>query len=268
MTRAVRSARLYLSALGYVEATLNGRAVGDHHLDPLWTLPNKRVFYNVYDLSEQLCHGDNCLGVTLGNGWYNPLPLQMWGHLNLRGHLPVGRPQFIAQLNIEYTDGSRESLSSDASWKVAPGPILRNSIYLGEKVDARKAVEGWDKTGLDDRAWGFARVMPAPEGSLQSQPLPPIRVTATIKPIRVTEPTSGIYIVDMGQNFGGAPRFHFHAPRGSEIKIRYGELLHEDGTLNPMTSVCGQIKRKNSGLGRVSRRRLAVRYLHCSGRWP
>ena len=24
--------------------------------------------------------------------------------------------------------------------------------------------------------------------------------------------------------------------------MRYGELLHEDGTLNPMTSVCGQIK--------------------------
>ena len=245
--RAVRGARLYVSALGYVEATLNGRTVGDHCLDPLWTLPNKRVFYNVYDLTEQLCRGDNCLGVTLGNGWYNPLPLRMWGHLNLREHLPVGRPQFIAQLNIEYADGSRESLASDASWKVASGPVLRNSIYLGEKVDARKAVEGWDKAGLDDRSWGFARVMPAPKGSLQSQPLPPIRVTATIKPIRITEPTSGIYIADMGQNFGGVSRFHFNVPRGSEIKIRYGELLYEDGTLNPMTSACGQIKRKNSG---------------------
>jgi alpha-L-rhamnosidase len=247
VTRAVRSARLYVSALGYVEATLNGRAVGDHRLDPLWTLPNKRAFYNVYDLTEQLCRGDNCLGVTLGNGWYNPLPLRMWGHLNLRKHLPVGRPQFIAQLNIEYTDGSRESLSSDASWKVAPGPILRNSIYLGEKVDTREAVERWDKAGLDDGGWGFARAMPAPRGPLQSQPLPPIRVTATIKPIRITEPTSGIYVVDMGQNFGGVARFHFNVPRGSEIKIRYGELLYEDGTLNPMTSVCGQIKRENSG---------------------
>ncbi|HEC02385.1 MAG TPA: glycoside hydrolase family 78, partial [Phycisphaerales bacterium] len=241
---AIRRARLYVSALGYVHATLNGRAVGDHHLDPLWTLPNKRVFYNVYDVSKDLARGDNCLGVTLGNGWYNPLPLRMWGRVNLRERLPVGRPQFIAQLLIEYADGSRESVASDSAWKVAPGPILRNSIYLGEKVDARKAVKDWDKPGLDDSAWYAAQIAPAPQGPLQAQPLPPIRVTASVKPVRITEPSDGVYIVDMGQNFGGWARFTFNVPEGTEITMRYGELLYEDGTLNPMTSVCGQIKRK------------------------
>ena len=240
----VRNARLYISALGYVHATLNGGAVGDHHLDPLWTLPNKRVFYSVYDVSKNLARGDNCLGVTLGNGWYNPVPLRMWGRVNLRERLPVGRPQFIAQLVIEYADGSRESVASDSAWKVAPGPILRNSIYLGEKVDARKAVKGWDEPGLDDRAWDFARIAPVPEGPLQAQPLPPVRVTASVKPVRITEPSDGVYIVDMGQNFSGWARFTFNVPQGTEITMRYGELLHEDGTLNPMTSVCGQIKRK------------------------
>lgn len=240
----IRSARLYISALGYVHATLNGRAVGDHHLGPLWTLPNKRVFYSVHDVSENLAQGDNCLGVTLGNGWYNPLPLRLWGRVNLRERLPVGRPQFIAQLIIEYADGSRELLVSDSSWKVAPGPILRNNIYLGEKVDARKAVKGWDKPGLDDRAWDSARISSAPEGPLQVQPLPPIKVTASVKPVRITEPSDGVYIVDMGRNFSGWARFTFNVPEGTEIKMRYGELLYEDGTLNPMTSVCGQIKRK------------------------
>ncbi|MCZ6771229.1 MAG: family 78 glycoside hydrolase catalytic domain, partial [Proteobacteria bacterium] len=243
----VRSARLYISALGYVHARLNGRAVGDHHLDPLWTLPNKRVFYSVHDVSESLEQGDNCLGVTLGNGWYNPLPLRMWGRVNLRERLPVGRPQFIAQLHIEYTDGSRETLASDASWKVHPGPILRNSIYLGEKVDARKAVTGWDRPGLDDRAWDAARIAPAPEGTLQAQPLPPIKVTASVKPVRMTEPSDGVYIVDMGRNFGGWARFTFDVPEGTEITMRYGELLSETGSLNPMTSVCGQIKRREPG---------------------
>jgi len=239
----VRSARLYISALGYVHATLNGRAVGDHQLDPLWTLPNKRVFYSVYDVDRQLEQGGNCLGVTLGNGWYNPLPLRMWGRVDLPERLPVGRPQFIAQLLIEYADGSRESFASDSSWKVAPGPILRNSIYLGEKVDARKAVKGWDKAGLDDRAWDFARIAPAPEGLLEAEPLPPIKVTASVKPVRIAEPSDGVYIVDMGQNFGGWARFTFNVPEGTEITMRYGELLYENGTLNPMTSVCGQIKR-------------------------
>ncbi|MHC4295774.1 MAG: family 78 glycoside hydrolase catalytic domain [Planctomycetota bacterium] len=240
----VRSARLYISALGYVHARLNGRAFGDHHLDPIWTLPNKRVFYSVYDVSSSLERGDNCLGVTLGNGWYNPLPLRMWGRVNLRERLPVGRPQFIAQLVIEYADGSRQSLGSDSTWKVAPGPILRNNIYLGEKVDARQAVKGWDKPGLNDRAWDSAQIAPAPEGPLEARPLPPIKVTASVKPVQITEPSDGVYIVDLGQNFGGWARFTFDVPEGAEITMRYGELLYEDGTLNPMTSVCGQIKRR------------------------
>ncbi|MCH5377797.1 MAG: alpha-L-rhamnosidase N-terminal domain-containing protein, partial [Planctomycetes bacterium] len=100
LSAPVRRARLYIAALGYVHARLNGRAVSDQHLDPLWTLPNKRVFYSVHDVTKHLKQDDNCLGVTLGNGWYNPLPLRMWGHVNLRERLPVGRPQFIAQLAI------------------------------------------------------------------------------------------------------------------------------------------------------------------------
>jgi len=244
VSRPVVSAQLYISALGYVHARLNGHAVGDSHLDPLWTLPNKRVFYSVYDVSKHLEKGDNCLGVNLGNGWYNPLPLRMWGRVNLRERLPVGRPQFIAQLLIEYADGSADSLVSDSAWKVAPGPILRNSIYLGEKVDARKAVEDWDRAGLDDSAWGSVRIAPTPEGPLQARPLAPVKVTARVKPIHITEPSDGVYIVDMGQNFSGWARVTFDVPEGTEIKMRYGELLYEDGTLNPMTSVCGQIKRK------------------------
>ena len=239
----IRNARLYISALGYYHATVNGRTSGDRHLDPLWTLPNKRVFYSVYDVTEQLVDGENCLGVSLGNGWCNPLPLRLWGHVNLRERLPVGRPQFIAQLNVEYTDGSRETLGSDPSWKVAAGPILRNNIYLGEKVDARRAIQNWDKPGLDDGSWAAAHPVEAPAGALQAQPLPAIRITASVEPVHITEPADGVYIVDMGQNFAGWARFSFDLPAGTTVSMRYGELLHEDGTLNPMTSVCGQIKR-------------------------
>ena len=165
-------------------------------------------------MSEQLRRGDNCIGVTLGNGWYNPLPLRMWGRVNLRERLPVGRPQFIAQLDIKYADGKRELVVSDSTWKAADGPILRNSIYLGEKVDARKEIMNWDKPGLDDRAWSVAPIAPPPEGFLQAQPLPAIKVTASIKPVAVSEPSDGVYIVDMGQNFGGWARFNFNVSTG------------------------------------------------------
>lgn len=244
LSKPVRRARFYVSALGYVHARLNGQAVGDQHLDPLWTVPNKRVFYSVHDVTRRIQSGTNCLGVTLGNGWYNPLPLRLWGRVNLRERLVVGRPQFIAQLVIEFADGTHKLVASDVSWKVAPGPILRNNIYLGEKVDARKTITGWDEPGLDDSQWKNATVAPAPAGALQAQPAPPIKITATIKPVRITEPSAGVYIVDMGQNFAGWARFRFHVDQGTEITMRFGELLYEDSTLNPMTSVCGQIKRK------------------------
>jgi len=246
LTKPVKQARLYITGLGYYEASMNGGRIGDHRLDPGWTRFSERVYYSAYDVTGQLQDGQNCLGVTLGNGWYNPMPLRMWGHKNLREHVPVGRPRFISQLHIRYTDGSTESILSDEHWKVTQGPILRNSIYLGEIYDARKEIADWDKPGFDDSVWSKACLAKESMGRLQAQPLEPIKVTATVKPVAMTEPKKGVYIIDMGQNFSGWASLKFDLPRGTQITLRYGELLHKDGTLNPMTSVCGQIKGKRN----------------------
>ena len=242
LAKPVKQARFYITGLGYYEASMNGNRVGDYMLDPGWTNYSKRVYYSTYDVTGQLQDGDNCLGVMLGNGWYNPLPLRMWGHRNIRGSLPTGRPRLIAQLHIIYTDGSTHSIISDEDWKVTDGPILRNSIYLGEIYDARKEISGWNKPGFDDSAWANASQAGESVGKLVAQPLPPIKVTATVKPVKITEPEKGVYIVDMGQNFGGLASFKFDLEKGTQVNLRYGELLYDDGTLNPMTSVCGQIK--------------------------
>ena len=244
--KPVKQARLYITGLGYYEASMNGHRIGDHRLDPGWTKFSERVYYSTYDVTGQLVDGNNCMGVTLGNGWYNPLPLRMWGHKNIRAHLPVGRPRFVSQLHITYEDGSTDTLLSDEGWKVTQGPILRNSIYMGEVYDARKEISGWDKPGFDDSAWPSASAAKEVVGPLQAQPLSPIKVTAMLKPVKITEPQKGVYIVDMGQNFSGLASFEFDLEAGTQINLRYGELLHEDGTLNPMTSVCGQIKGKRN----------------------
>jgi alpha-L-rhamnosidase len=242
ITRDVARARLFISGLGYYEASLNGRRVGDSVLDPGWTAFDKRVFYSTYDVTGLFRPGENVLGVTLGNGWYNPLPLKMWGRLNLREHLVCGRPRLMAQLKIEFVDGASVSIVSNETWKVAEGPILRNNIYLGEVYDARKKIVGWDRPGFDDSTWRAASLVTEPVGDLQAQPQPPVKVTAEIEPVALTEPKPGVFIFDMGQNFAGWVRLRFAAPAGSRITLRYGELLNEDGTLNPLTSVCGQIK--------------------------
>jgi len=247
VSKEIRRARLYITGLGYYEARINGRRAGDQILDPGWTNYKKRVFYSVYDVTGFLQKGPNCIGVILGNGWYNPLPLRMWGDRNIRDILPVGRPRVIAQLNIELTDGSIQSIATDTSWKFHAGPIIRNNIYLGEVYDARKEIKGWDIPGLDDRPWDQAVIASEPLGALRAQPQPPVKITAALKPVRTTEPIPGVYIYDFGQNFAGWVRMKLEAPAGTEVKLRYGELLYKDGSLNPMTSVCGQIKGKEDG---------------------
>ena len=242
LEKTVKMARLYITGLGYYEAYLNGDRIGDSVLEPAWTNYSKRIFYSVFDVMPQLQEGANCIGVTLGNGWYNPLPLRMWGRLNLREYLTIGRPCFIAQLELTYTDGTKKIVVSDESWKVKDGPILRNNIYLGEVYDARLEVKNWNLCDIDMRNWRSATIASEQNRRLFVQQLPPIRVTTTLRPVKITQSSPGIYIVDMGQNFSGWVRYKFKAPKGTQIRCRYGELLYEDGTLNLMTSVCGQIK--------------------------
>lgn len=236
------SARLYISGLGYYESHINGRRVGDQVLDPGWTDYANRILYSTYDIGDMLEAGENCLGVMLGNGWYNPLPLRMWGRLNLREHLALGRPCLIAQLEIYFADGSSKTIITDKSWAVHQGPLLRNNIYLGEEYDARLEIPDWESPGFDDSGWNRAIPAPNPGGRLEAQPQPPIKAAEKIHPIGISAPSPGIYIIDFGENFAGWARIKVKAPSGARIQLRYGELLHPDGTLNPMTSVCGQIK--------------------------
>jgi len=235
-------ARLYISGLGYYESRLNGRRIGDRVLDPGWTDYANRILYSTYNVTALLQKGTNCLSAVLGNGWYNPLPLRMWGRLNLREHLAVGRPCLIAQLEIHFADGSSRTVVSDKSWKVHEGPLLRNNIYLGEVYDACREIPGWDIAGFDDSAWSQAASAPEPGGRLEAQSQPPIKAAEEIRPVNISEPRPDVFIVDFGENFAGWARLQVRAPRGTKIRLRYGELLYYDGTLNPMTSVCGQIK--------------------------
>ena len=245
LEKEIKKARLYITGVGYYEATINGERVGNHYLDPGWTDYKLRVLYSTYDVSNLIKNGGNSIGVTLGNGWYNPLPMEMWGYLNLREHLSIGRPQFIAQLNIEFADGTNQTIISNEEWKTTNGPIIRNNIYLGEVYDARKEIKNWDIFGFDDSKWKSAKISEEKLGKLQAQNQPPIKITGKLKAVKIAESKPDTYIIDMGQNFAGWIKLKVEAPKGTEIKLRYGELLYEDGSLNVMTSVAGQIKGNN-----------------------
>lgn len=240
--RPVQRARLYAVGLGYGEFRLNGGEVSDHVLDPPWTAFASRAHYACHDVTARLVTGENVLGAMLGNGWFNPLPLRMWGRINIRDHLPVGRPQLIAQLVIEYQDGTTETVKSDTTWRTSAGPILRNSVYLGEKYDARLEQSGWDQSGFDDTVWEAVSTGQSDVGELRASPIAPVRVTKRVRPVSVNEVQPNVHIFDLGQNFAGWVSLRVSGPRGTTVEMRMGERIYEDGTLNPMTAVAGQIK--------------------------
>jgi len=242
VSKPVLRARLHVAALGLGLANINGSPVYDQVFDPAWTHFDKRILFRSHDVTKHLAEGNNCLGLMLGNGWYNPLPLRMWGHRNIRQSIPVGRPRAIALLVIDHPDGTSTTVKSGEGWKTAAGPTIRNSIYLGEERDARLDPAGWDLTDFDDSAWQPVRLTDHPLEPLMPLQMPPVRKKEPVLAQAISSPKQGIYIVDFGQNLTGLAETKIDAPAGTTIVFRFGELLNEDGTLNGLTSVAGQIK--------------------------
>jgi len=246
LTRKVTKATLSISAAGYFVAFINGKPLKNNTLDPAWTNFSKRIYFSSYDVTSLLKQGKNTFCTTLGNGFYNLLPLRMFGSRNLRDQLPTGLPRFIAQLNLEYSDGSRDMINSDSGWKTKDGPILRNNVYLGIKYDASKEVASWNLPDFDDSNWKGAILVSDPGGKLQPSFFPEIGISSRIKPLKISQIEHG-YMVDMGVNLTGLYKIRLKGTAGDTIVLRFGERLYENGSLNPMTTVAGQIKRKGSG---------------------
>jgi alpha-L-rhamnosidase len=248
LSKRVVRARLHVAGLGFCLPSLNGSRLADQVLDPPWTAFDRRILFRSHDVTGQLVRGENCIGLSLGNGWYNPLPLRMWGHRNIRESMATGRPRVIACLVAEHPDGSRTVVTTGPDWTTIGGPTVRNSIFLGEERDARRAIPGWDRAGFDASKWQKVRVAEAALEPLEPLlAMPPVRAGSEIPAVAVTTPAAGVHIVDFGRNFTGVPEIKLTAPAGTRITLRYGELLNKDGTLNPLTSVCGQIKGKRKG---------------------
>ena len=243
----LKSAKLFITAAGYYQAILNEKKIGKNYLEPAWTNFAKRIYYSEYDITKDLIKGKNCIGVSLGNGFYNPLPMKMWGNRNLREALPTGKPQFIAILKLEYPNEKTRTIRTDPSWKFSYGPILKNNVYLGEVYDAGKELPGWNKTGFNDKNWGNVLEVNGPGGQLEKAFFPAIQVTDIKTPVAVSEPVHNVFIVDMGVNFTGLYKIKLKGNPGDTVHFRFGERIYANGSLNPMTTVAGQIKRKGMG---------------------
>ena len=241
--KKVFSARLYISGVGYYEAYLNAKKISSNVLDPGFTTYRKQVLYVVHDITELVKKGNNTAGIMLGSGWWNPLPFKFFGRWDLRKYQQTGRPCVKAEIHLRYTDGTQEIIATDESWQAASGPITQNNVYIGEHYDARLEQKNWNSSNQEKAAWKPAVITEGPGGLLTVQMQPPVRVTKTIRPVKISSGKPGIFIADMGQNFAGVAGIRVKGTAGTTIVLRYGETLFEDGSLNTMTTAATQIKK-------------------------
>ncbi len=215
----VRRAMLYATARGLVELHLNGARVGDAVLAPGWTDYRKRIEYAAHDVTELLADGSNVLSAILGDGWYCGF---VGMDLKRAGAHYGTHPELLCELHLEYADGAREVVASDERWRATTGPIRYSDLLHGEHYDARRELGDWRAVRTRERD-GVALV---PERAQ------PIRVTEELQPVSVTEREPGVHIVDFGQNMVGWVRLEVEGERGTTVRLRFAEILEEDGSLH------------------------------------
>ena len=163
LSKGVRSATLYATALGLVDLHLNGKPVSEDRFTPGWTDYAKRVHYRAYDVTGLLRRGSNALGAILADGWYSGYVA--WGQ---KRDYYGKKPRIRAQLKIEYSDGSSDIIATGADWKASGGPTREADFLMGESFDAR-LISKWDQPGFDDSQWAAvetgAEMAPAHPGA-------------------------------------------------------------------------------------------------------
>jgi len=220
----VKSARAYVTCHGLYEMKVNGEKIGDQVFTPGWTSYHNILQYQIYDVSDVLKPGTNCVGAILGDGWYRGR-LVWKKSRNFYGK----KVALLTQIEVVYQNGSREVITSDRSWKASSGPILFSDIYDGELYDARLKKGAWSKPGYDDCEWTSVTVANHSKDILVAPAGPPIKKIEQIRPIKILTTPASETVVDMGQNMVGWVRLKVQGPAGRHVKLRHAEVLDAQG---------------------------------------
>ena len=226
VSEKIDKARMYISAAGLYELSVNGKKAGDRLLDPMFTRFDKRNLYASLDITSLLKQGDNVIGVELGNGWYNHQSLAVWNYHEASWR---NRVRFCAELHLLYKNGRKEIINTDELWKTASGPIQFNSIYTAEHYDAGKELPGWNTSEFDDEKWENSTKVDAPSNNIVSQQLVPIRVTEVLSPVKMNKISDQQYVFHFSENMAGKIDLRVNGKDGTILRIKHGERLDEKG---------------------------------------
>ena len=223
LAKQMTHARIYASAHGLYQLSINGQKVGDSFLAPGWTDYNKRIQAQTYDVTPLLHKGDNVIGAVLGDGWYRGKVGMSWR--DVYGNTLA----LVMKLQVTYTDGSAENFVTDEHWRSADGPFVQADLQDGENYDARLEQSGWARIGFDASLWKPVTVVSDDLTKLVPQPDEPVRATEMLPARTRTETKPGAYVFDLGQNMVGVARVRLTGKNGQTVRIRYAEELYRLG---------------------------------------
>ena len=218
--KKVKKARLYATALGLYELSMDGQRVGDSYFTPGWTSYQKRLQYQTYDVTQFLNEQEHRFEITVADGWYKG-PFGFTLRPNIYGE-QVGA---LAQLHIFYEDGTKEILKTDSSWYVTTGKIRYSQIYMGETIDCN----------IQNTEVFPVQLLDADKERIISQESEPVRITKRIKAKEFILTPNGEKVIDFGQNLAGFVEIKLHGKAGEKVIISHAETLDKDGNFYPDT---------------------------------
>lgn len=223
LAKKVQSARLYVTSLGLYQVFLNGKKVSTDLFTPGWTSYKNRIQYQTYDVTSMV-QPKNAIGAVIGDGWFRG----NIGWSSQNGYYG-SKIALLAQLVLNYTDGTTETIATDNSWKASNGPILFSDIYNGETYDARLEMPGWNTVGFDDGKWEKAGVFDHGKNMLVAPQGAVVKAIEEIKPVKLITTPKGETVLDMGQNMVGWVRLKVQGKKGDQVTIKFAEVLDKAG---------------------------------------
>lgn len=221
--KTVKSAKVYATALGLYELYLNGKKVGNDLFTPGYTSYNHRLQYQTYDVTDML-QKNNVIGAIVGDGWYR-------GNIGWKGDFAFYGKQLglLVQLQVEYTDGTSDTVVTNGGWKASYGPILESDMYNGEKYDARLEMDGWAQSGFDESKWSTVEIIDHSRDILVAPQGPPVKAIEEITPKELITTPKGEIVLDLGQNIVGWARMKVKGKAGDKVTLKFAEVLDKDG---------------------------------------
>ena len=211
----VVSAALRITAMGVYEASLNGSRVGDFILAPGWTVYQKRLQVQQYELRIRPGQ-ENELTVLVGKGWYRSRLAGWLPGQNSSAALPAA---LTAELTLRYPDGHTDTICTDASWQTAESAVRFSELYDGETYDA----------AFEPSVWTPAVICDGPTDTLIEQQGEPVREQERIAPARIFKTPAGEIVVDFGQNLTGYVEIALDGVKGEAVALSHAEVLDKNG---------------------------------------